>query len=346
MEEIIKVENLCFEYEPGLQTINNISFQIHKGEYVAILGHNGSGKSTIAKLLIGLLEKKSGEIYIDDYQLNLENLYKIREKVGIVFQNPDNQFIGATVRDDIAFGLENICVPREQMDELINRYSKVVRMENFLDHEPTKLSGGQKQRVAIAGILAMSPSIIILDEATSMLDPRGRKEINELVKELKKQNNMTIISITHDIEEAKNADRVILLNKGEIVDCDKPQKILTNEKLLKELKYDRLYLNTPVRPPAEADVNVVSEERMRYAVETLGGISIEMMSSGAFFSEIEDDYEAVKSIIGRHPMNQFEVRGFLESRDVKDPEAMMEQMKKDEAIHVIDYKGILTFRLK
>ena len=226
MEEIIKVENLCFEYEPGLQTINNISFQIHKGEYVAILGHNGSGKSTIAKLLIGLLEKKSGEIYIDDYQLNLENLYKIREKVGIVFQNPDNQFIGATVRDDIAFGLENICVPREQMDELINRYSKVVRMENFLDHEPTKLSGGQKQRVAIAGILAMSPSIIILDEATSMLDPRGRKEINELVKELKKQNNMTIISITHDIEEAKNADRVILLNKGEIVDCDKPQKIL------------------------------------------------------------------------------------------------------------------------
>ena len=218
MEEIIKVENLCFEYEPGLQTINNISFQIHKGEYVAILGHNGSGKSTIAKLLIGLLEKKSGEIYIDDYQLNLENLYKIR--------------------DDIAFGLENICVPREQMDELINRYSKVVRMENFLDHEPTKLSGGQKQRVAIAGILAMSPSIIILDEATSMLDPRGRKEINELVKELKKQNNMTIISITHDIEEAKNADRVILLNKGETVDCDKPQKILTNEKLLKELKLD------------------------------------------------------------------------------------------------------------
>ena len=123
-------------------------------------------------------------------------------------------------------------------------------------------------------------------------------------------------------------------------------KAKINYELLKELKYDRLYLNTPVRPPAEADVNVVSEERMRYAVETLGGISIEMMSSGAFFSEIEDDYEAVKSIIGRHPMNQFEVRGFLESRDVKDPEAMMEQMKKDEAIHVIDYKGILTFRLK
>ena len=238
MDKIIEIKDLSFEYEAGLKTINHISFDINKGDYVAILGHNGSGKSTIAKLLIGLLEKKSGSIIINEYELNLENLYKVRDNIGIVFQNPDNQFIGATVRDDIAFGLENICVPREQMDELINRYSKVVRMENFLDHEPTKLSGGQKQRVAIAGILAMSPSIIILDEATSMLDPRGRKEINELVRELKKQNNMTIISITHDIEEAKNADRVILLNKGEIVDCDKPQKILTNEKLLKELKLD------------------------------------------------------------------------------------------------------------
>ena len=127
MEEIIKVENLCFEYEPGLQTISNISFQIHKGEYVAILGHNGSGKSTIAKLLIGLLEKKSGEIYIDDYQLNLENLYKIREKVGIVFQNPDNQFIGSTVRDDIAFGLENHLVPQEDMDNIIKSNSSTTQ---------------------------------------------------------------------------------------------------------------------------------------------------------------------------------------------------------------------------
>ena len=238
MEEIIKVENLCFEYEPGLQTINNISFQIHKGEYVAILGHNGSGKSTIAKLLIGLLEKKSGEIYIDDYQLNLENLYKIREKVGIVFQNPDNQFIGATVRDDIAFGLENICVPREQMDELINRYSKVVRMENFLDHEPTKLSGGQKQRVAIAGILAMSPSIIILDEATSMLDPRGKNEINALVHQLNKDKNMTIVSITHDIEEAALSDYVILLSDGHVVDEGKPEDVLMKKEEIERLSLD------------------------------------------------------------------------------------------------------------
>lgn len=238
MENIIKVENLCFEYEPGLKIIHNISFQIKKGEYVAILGHNGSGKSTIAKLLIGLLEKKSGNIIIDHKELNLENLYKIREKIGIVFQNPDNQFIGATVRDDIAFGLENICIPREKMDELIERYAKRVRMDQFLDHEPTKLSGGQKQRVAIAGILAMSPSIIILDESTSMLDPRGRKEINELIRELKEDKEMTIISITHDIEEAKNADRILLLNKGEIVGDDQPETLLMNEKLLLDLHLD------------------------------------------------------------------------------------------------------------
>lgn len=238
MENIIKVENLCFEYEPGLKTIHNISFQIKKGEYVAVLGHNGSGKSTIAKLLIGLLEKKSGNIIIDHKELNLENLYKIREKIGIVFQNPDNQFIGATVRDDIAFGLENICIPREKMDELIERYAKRVRMDQFLDHEPTKLSGGQKQRVAIAGILAMSPSIIILDESTSMLDPRGRKEINELIRELKEDKEMTIISITHDIEEAKNADRILLLNKGEIVGDDQPETLLMNEKLLQDLHLD------------------------------------------------------------------------------------------------------------
>ena len=215
MEEIIKVENLCFEYEPGLQTISNIYFQINKGEYVAILGHNGSGKSTIAKLLIGLLEKKSGEIYIDDYQLNLENLYKIREKVGIIFQNPDNQFIGATVRDDIAFGLENICVPREQMDELINRYSKVVRMENFLDHEPTKLSGGQKQRVAVARALITHPKIILADEPTGALDSKSTDQLLSIFDQIH-QSGQTILMVTHSSKAASYASRVLFIKDGQI----------------------------------------------------------------------------------------------------------------------------------
>lgn len=238
MEKIIDVKDLCFEYEPGLKTINHISFHIQKGEYVAILGHNGSGKSTIAKLMIGLLEKNSGQIIVNGQELNIDTLYQIRAQIGIVFQNPDNQFIGATVRDDIAFGLENICVPHDDMDELIETYAKKVRMEKFLDHEPTKLSGGQKQRVAIAGILAMSPSIIILDEATSMLDPRGKQEINDLVREINNDRQMTIISITHDIEEAKKADKIIMLNNGKIVATGKPDELLRQTELLQQLKLD------------------------------------------------------------------------------------------------------------
>lgn len=238
MENIIRVKNLSFEYNEGEKTIDDISFEIEKGSYTAILGHNGSGKSTIAKLLIGLIEKKEGDIIINNMPLNLDNLYKIRSLIGIVFQNPDNQFIGSTVRDDIAFGLENTCVDPNEMDDIINEYASKVDMLEFLDHEPTKLSGGQKQRVAIAGILAMSPSIIILDEATSMLDPRGKKEINELVRQLNEDKNITILSITHDIEEAALADKVILLSDGHVIDSGKPEEILRKENLLKEMSLD------------------------------------------------------------------------------------------------------------
>ena len=238
MDKIIRVRDLTFEYEPGLKTIDHISFDIEQGDYVAILGHNGSGKSTIAKLLIGLLEKSEGSIIINDDELNLDNLYKVRDNIGIVFQNPDNQFIGATVRDDIAFGLENNCVPQEDMEEIINIYASKVGMSDFLDHEPTKLSGGQKQRVAIAGILAMNPKIIILDEATSMLDPMGRREINTIVKELNQKKEVTILSITHDIEEAKNADQLVILNSGKIVAQGKPKDILSNETNLRKYELD------------------------------------------------------------------------------------------------------------
>ena len=234
MKSVI-VKDLCFEYEENIPTIQNVSFEINAGEYVAILGHNGSGKSTIAKLLIGLLEKKSGDIIVEGISLNEENLYDVRSHIGIVFQNPDNQFIGATVRDDIAFGLENKCVPQKDMEDIINYYAKEVNMYAFLDHEPSKLSGGQKQRVAIAGILAMQPDILILDESTSMLDPKGKTEVNDLVKKIRQEKNMTVLSITHDIEEASKADRIILLNKGRIEAIGSPKEILSDANKLEEL---------------------------------------------------------------------------------------------------------------
>ena len=237
-ESIIHIDHLSFEYEENVPVINDITFDIQKGKYTVILGHNGSGKSTIAKLIMGLLEAKSGKIIVDGLELNVENIYDIREKIGIVFQNPDNQFIGSTVRDDIAFGLENICVPQEKMDGIIQHYSRLVQMEDFLDHEPSNLSGGQKQRVAIAGCLAMDPSIMIMDEATSMLDPKGRREINRVVQNLKTSTNKTIISITHDIEEAVFADEIILLNKGKIMMQGSPKEVLTNEELLRSLNLD------------------------------------------------------------------------------------------------------------
>ncbi len=234
----IEVRNLVFGYTETTTAIDDISFTIPKGSFTTIIGHNGSGKSTMAKLLVGLLERRSGDIVIDGLELNMDNLAKIRQKVGIVFQNPDNQFIGATVRDDIAFGLENHLVDPAEMDGIIEKYAAEVSMTKYLDTEPTKLSGGQKQRVAIAGILAMSPDILIFDEATSMLDPRGKEEINRLIRKLNEEKELTVLSITHDIEEVVSADNVIVMSKGKIVMMGDPREVMIREEELVKLSLD------------------------------------------------------------------------------------------------------------
>ncbi len=236
--KVINVEKLSFSYDQESLAVQDVSFSVDKGSYTTIIGHNGSGKSTIAKLLIGLLEKTEGEITIDGLELNIKNIQNIRNKVGIVFQNPDNQFIGATVRDDIAFGLENHCIPQVEMSEIIETHARKVNMENFLDSEPTKLSGGQKQRVAIAGVLAMKPDVLIFDEATSMLDPQGKSEIKAMIQEINKENKITVISITHDIEEVVFSDHVLVMDKGKVVMDGKPEEILCRKKELIELALD------------------------------------------------------------------------------------------------------------
>ncbi len=234
----VELKNLSFSYQKGQEVIKNVSLNIEKGSYTTLVGHNGSGKSTIAKLIVGLLEKDAGEILIDGLAMNEENIRKIRRKVGTVFQNPDNQFIGSTVRDDIAFGLENSQVAQEKMDAIINRFAQDVGMVEYLEREPEKLSGGQKQRVAIAGVLAMSPDIIVFDEATSMLDPRGKREIKQLIKDIHRVNQITVISITHDIEEVVESDFVYVLNDGEIAMSGKPEDVLIRKDELIAISLD------------------------------------------------------------------------------------------------------------
>lgn len=231
---IIEVKDLYFRYDENKDTVNGVSFNIKKGDYVSIIGPNGSGKSTLAKLLVGLLKKKSGEIKVFDLILNKENISKIRSKVGIVFQNPDNQFIASTVEDDIAFGLENKNIPTKEMPDIVTEYASKVGMIDYLKKEPSNLSGGQKQRVAIAGVLAMQPEVVIFDEATSMLDPKGRKEIRELILSMKQKNkDLTIISITHDIEEAYQSDYILVMSKGNIILQGSKDEVFKDKDILK-----------------------------------------------------------------------------------------------------------------
>lgn len=238
MNSAIEVSNLSFSYTEEGNTIQDVSFSIPKGSYTTIIGHNGSGKSTIAKLIIGLLKAQSGTIRILGTELTPETVYDLRSHVGIVFQNPDNQFIGSTVADDIAFDLENHCVPQEDMQALIEKSAASVGMSDFLQAEPTHLSGGQKQRVAIAGILAMTPDIIIFDESTSMLDPQGKASINAQIKRLHDEKNITILSITHDMEEVAQSQHVIVLNHGVVEMEGTPKEVFAQEAMLKKMQLD------------------------------------------------------------------------------------------------------------
>ena len=231
----VSIKDISFSYRKDYPVIKNLSLDIESGEYVSILGHNGCGKSTLARILVGLLYPKGGSIEVCGLELNAKNINDIRKKVAIVFQNPDNQFIGATVEDDIAFSLENMCVPREEMLTLVKEYASKVGMDNYLSKEPGYLSGGQKQRVAIADALVRNPDILILDEATSMLDPQGKQDILDLVNKMRNDNpNLTVISITHDIEEAYLSERIILMNQGEIVLSCSPSELFDNAELIEK----------------------------------------------------------------------------------------------------------------
>ena len=241
MKSVIDVKNLSFRYKESQEyyDVKDITFHVKRGEWLSIVGHNGSGKSTTVRLIDGLLEAESGEIAIDGQRLTEGNVWSIRRQIGMVFQNPDNQFVGATVEDDVAFGLENQGLSRQEMKKRVEEALDLVGMLDFKKREPARLSGGQKQRVAIAGVVALRPAILILDEATSMLDPEGRRELIDTVKGIRKDYDMTVISITHDLEEVAMSDRVLVMKKGSIESTSSPRALFSRNDL------DQIGLDNP-----------------------------------------------------------------------------------------------------
>ncbi|MFC3040894.1 energy-coupling factor ABC transporter ATP-binding protein [Virgibacillus xinjiangensis] len=238
-EKLIEFRNVSFRYRDEQPwVLNNCSFDIHMNEWAAIIGHNGSGKSTIAKLINGLLFPQEGQILINGKEVNQETVWEIRRDVGMVFQNPDNQFVGTTVQDDVAFGMENRGFTRDKMLEEIDRNLRAVGMQDYRLTEPHRLSGGQKQRVAIAGVLAISPRVMVLDEATAMLDPHGRAEIMDTVSEVRERNDLSLITITHDLQEIVQADRVIVMNGGEVWQEATPREIFEKKNDLQKIGLD------------------------------------------------------------------------------------------------------------
>ena len=244
MKNIIEVQHLKYKYDNHVDDyiLKDVTFHVKQGEWLSIVGHNGSGKSTTIRLIDGLLEAESGEIIIDGDELTLENVWEKRRHIGMVFQNPDNQFVGATVEDDVAFGLENQGMDYQTMFDRVQEALDIVGMQDFKEREPARLSGGQKQRVAIAGVVALRPDIIILDEATSMLDPEGRLELIQTVKKIKDQHGMTVISITHDLDEVALSDRVLVMKEGQVESTSTPSELFSRADL-EDLGLDEPFTN-------------------------------------------------------------------------------------------------------
>lgn len=242
MDNIIELKNVTYSYtdEESVHTaVKNISLEIKRGSFTVILGHNGSGKSTLAKLLNGLNKPTEGDVIVDGINTKNEDTeIEIKRRVGMVFQNPDNQLIASIVEEDVAFGPENLGIAPAEIRERVDDALKAVGMYEFRKSTPHRLSGGQKQRVAIAGIIAMTPECLVLDEPTAMLDPKGRSEIIETLIHLNREKKITIILITHYMEEAENADRVIIMNDGEIIDDGTPKSVFRNVQKLKEVGLD------------------------------------------------------------------------------------------------------------
>lgn len=217
MEKIINVNNISFSYDKIKPFIENVSFDIQKGSYTCIIGANGSGKTTISKLISGLLNTDKGDVFVDGILLNNNSINEIRNYIGVIFQNPDNQYVATTLKEDIIFGLENHGVNPKMMDQIVRNISEECNVAHLLEKEPSSMSGGQKQKGAIAGVLAFEPKILILDEASSMLDPVSKKELHQLIMKLKKEKGLTIVSVTHDSNEILYADQIIMLDKGKLV---------------------------------------------------------------------------------------------------------------------------------
>ena len=260
-QTIIELEDIHYRYheDDAREALAGVSLEIRRGEWLAIIGHNGSGKSTLAKVMNGLIEANTGSVVVNGKMLTAETVFDARRTVGMVFQNPDNQFVGTTVEDDIAFGLENIGLPREEMLERVTRVLEMVKMSDFRTKEPARLSGGQKQRVAIAGVTALEPSVIILDEATSMLDPKGRMEVIATIQKLHKEKNITVISITHDLDEATQADRIVLMEQGQIQQIGTPEEIFKLGTKLVEKGLDVPFAEKLIEALRERGINIPEE---------------------------------------------------------------------------------------